>query len=45
MSTLLITQAIILNEGQQTNGSMLIQDDHIAKIIPRGGSLPKRQIG
>jgi dihydroorotase len=42
MSTLLITRAIILNEGHQTDGSVLIQDDHIAKIIPRGGSVPEK---
>jgi dihydroorotase len=42
MSAVLITQAIILNEGIQTAGSLLIQDDHIAKIIPNGGSLPAK---
>jgi dihydroorotase len=42
MSTLLISQAIILNEGSQTAGSVLIKDDCIEKIIPLGGSLPTK---
>jgi dihydroorotase len=42
MSNLLITHAIILNEGNQIAGSVLIQDAHITKIIPRGDSLPER---
>jgi dihydroorotase len=42
MSSLLITQAVILNEGSQTAGSVLIQHDRIAQIIPKGGSLPAK---
>jgi dihydroorotase len=40
MSTLLINHAVILNEGNQFKGSILIQDDCIAKIIPLGDTTP-----
>jgi len=42
MSTALITQAIILNEGIQSAGSVLIQNDHIAKIFHKGDALPAK---
>ena len=42
MSTVLITQATILNEGIQSAGSVLIQSDHIAKIFHKGDALPAK---
>ena len=42
MSTLLISDAIILNEDRQIPGSVLIQDNLIRKIIPRGEPLPEK---
>jgi dihydroorotase len=40
MGTLLITRARILNEGTQTQGSVLIQGQYIKAIIPQGNPLP-----
>lgn len=40
MNTLLITHALILNEGKQTPGSVLIRNGQIAQIILQGGSIP-----
>jgi dihydroorotase len=42
MSTLLITGAVIVNEGKQTAGSVLIKDDIINRIIPQGEPLPDK---
>src|SRR5512145_3049105 len=41
MSTLLITHALIVNEGTCSPGSVLIQDDCIARIIPENSPLPQ----
>jgi dihydroorotase len=40
MPTLLITDAIILNEGKKIPGSVYIKDNIITSIIPAGGQLP-----
>jgi dihydroorotase len=42
MPTLLITDAIIVNEGKKIPGSVYIKDNIIASIIPAGGQLPDR---
>ena len=43
MATLLITDAIILNEGKQIRGSVLVQDNLIKTVIPQGDAFPKEQ--
>jgi dihydroorotase len=40
MKTLLITDALIVNEGKTVHGSVLIQDNLIKEIIPAGQPLP-----
>jgi dihydroorotase len=40
MSTLLITHAVIINEGNRFPGSILIKDDCIGQIIPENAPLP-----
>jgi len=42
MQTLLITDAIILNEGKQFPGSVLVHDNLIKAVIPQGEPLPER---
>jgi len=41
MPTLLITDAIILNEGKRIPGNIYIKDNIITSIIPAGGQLPE----
>jgi dihydroorotase len=41
MQTLLIHNAIIINEGKRTPGSVLIQGSHIKAVIPSGEPLPQ----
>ena len=38
MSTILITNALMINEGRRTAGSVLIHNDLIEKILPVGHS-------
>jgi dihydroorotase len=40
MSTTLITQATIINEGKQTRANLLIRDERIEKILPDGYEPP-----
>lgn len=40
MHTLLITNAIIVNEGKQMHGSIVITDAYISNVIPAGEPLP-----
>jgi dihydroorotase len=40
MSTTLITQATIVNEGKQTRADLLIRDERIEKILPPGFEPP-----
>ncbi len=40
MSTTLITQATIINEGKQLRANLLIRDERIEKILPAGFKLP-----
>jgi dihydroorotase len=40
MSTTLITQATIINEGKQIRADLLIRDERIEKILPAGYKLP-----
>jgi dihydroorotase len=42
MSTLLITNALIVNEGKQIRGSVLVKDNFIQSVIPAGNSLPSK---
>ncbi len=40
MSTLLITHAVIVNEGTRFPGSILVKDDCIKQVIPENAPLP-----
>lgn len=42
MSTTLITQATIINEGKQVRADLLIRDERIEKILAAGTELPYR---
>lgn len=41
MSTILIANALIINEGKLTAGSVLVQNSLIEKILPQGSPAPK----
>lgn len=41
MSNYLITNAILINEGVQTKGALLVRDERIEAIIPQGSPLPQ----